>query len=165
MGSRLIRQVWCDHHQAVQQEEREATTHTVAIDGAQVEIDLCPECLVPLEELATFLAAYGRAGGGSDGGKRKQQKRHATKDTPGAVLCPECGKALGTAKSLRQHLVRQHGLSGPASRELTSPSGAASRELTSPPEELPSFTCPECGFVAKTGQGLATHRTRKHQAR
>jgi predicted RNA-binding Zn-ribbon protein involved in translation (DUF1610 family) len=153
MGSRLVREVWCDHHQAVQQEERGATTHTVAIDGTQVEIDLCPECLAPVEELATFLAAYGRA----NGGKRRQQKQHATEGTPGAVLCPECGKALGSGKSLRQHLVRQHGLSGAASRERE-------REVTSTEELRPPFTCPECGFVAKTAQGLATHRTRKHQA-
>jgi uncharacterized C2H2 Zn-finger protein len=152
MGSRLIRQVWCDHHQAVQQEELEATTHTVAIDGTWLEIDLCAECLAPIEELATFLAAYGRAGGGPGGGKRRQ--KHATKDTPGALSCPLCGKALGTEKSLRQHLRRQH----------DEPAAAQEQQEQVEAEELPPLTCPVCGFVAKSAQGLASHRTRMHRA-
>lgn len=100
MVSQLVKQIWCDHHQAAKDEEVAALEHSVTIDGVRIDVDLCEECAAPLVELQTWLETYGRP----VKARASKAKKAATQDL--GNVCPECGRTFASRQGRAAHQTR-----------------------------------------------------------
>lgn len=112
-------------------------------DGA-LRVDLCRACqdAAGLPKLEALLADYGVAAATKPAAKRSPPAK--------GLRCPRCDGTYPIRQTLISHLANTHALGLVEASKLAPPPGEA-------------VTCPDCGYLAQAGQGIAQHRARQHR--
>lgn len=151
MSRQLVTHTWCDFHEQTKDEQVPGASHSVTLDGAALDIDLCPECEQALVELGAWLAQYGRP---------VTKRGRPASERMRLAECPECGKPLKDEKGVMAHMRNMHGVTLAAWRAAHEGGQQAEPEAS----EV-STTCPECGRSFVSFNGLRVHQARAgHQA-
>lgn len=135
--------ILCDNHTR-RGEDASGSSLRIAVNGSEVEVDLCDECraeiVAPLE---AFLAEYG------------QPIKDAAPTKP--YECPTCHRTYKSPTGLRGHIKDKH----PETSVTVSAVGGPAPVATEVPADTP-HVCPTCGKKFGTPQGVGAHRSRAH---
>jgi hypothetical protein len=153
VATEIIRRVLCDVHLETDDEQRDAVTRTVKIDGEAWTLDACSECSARVREFAEWVAKYGRQERGGKSSKRKGPGIPASTSglspATGDYPCPAdgCDYVGATQAVLRGHARQTH------ETTVLNLLGQTSR-----------FACHKCEPVQyfESNQGLAMHVNRTH---
>lgn len=100
MAREVTISVWCDNCMT-REERRPGSGHSVQLDSAHGEIDLCDQCW---EQLAGSLQRLVQTAAQPAGTK---EKKETVRDrTP--VNCPTCQKELSSRNAVVGHMLRKH---------------------------------------------------------